>query len=115
MIIKLQNLRFSEGQVISEYAMMFSIIIAAIIAMNFYMKRGYQAGVMGAVNYTLTSPLFNTSQFEPPYAYSSSEAIRDSRLDEDWDMGTQIDYDARVTDIEYGYMNITNETKHRRP
>jgi len=118
MIFRVENFRFPDAQISSEYAILVSVIIAVLMGMNIYIKRGFQARYRDVLNYTLSSPLFNTSQYEPPYSYSTTESIEISNLQEknknSLKDGLETDYEGTMTIQEHGLVNITNETKHRK-
>ncbi len=70
------NLR---GQSTAEYAIVIGLVIAAVVAMQVYVKRGLQAKVKDAVDYkaendTITDPKL---QFEPDYSRYDMQTTRD--------------------------------------
>ena len=99
-----------NAQMTSEYAIMISIVIAAIVSMTFYVKRGFQARLMDAWNYTNTSPLFNTTQYEPPYYYSNMSQVLDRRREKVIQRGGSVREGITRTLVQRGYVNITNVT-----
>ncbi|MFH1691008.1 MAG: hypothetical protein ABIC68_00340 [Candidatus Omnitrophota bacterium] len=62
-----------KGQNTAEYAILIGVIVAAAIAMQIYIRRGMQARIKDAVDYTQTADddasvnLFTQSQYEPYY------------------------------------------------
>lgn len=72
MLIKLANRR---GQSLTEYGVVFALIIGAVIAMQVYVKRGLQGRMKDATDKiaTDTSELGTTEQYEPYYSESSMQ------------------------------------------
>jgi hypothetical protein len=70
-----------RGQSTAEYAVVIGLVIAAVVAMQVYVKRGVQAKVKDAVDFTdsddsITDP---TLQYEPNYThYEQMHAERDA-------------------------------------
>lgn len=66
-------LNSKRGQNTAEYAILIGVIVAAAIAMQIYIRRGMQARVKDAVDFTRTADddsgnaLFTQSQYEPYY------------------------------------------------
>ena len=65
--------RIRKAQSTAEYAIVIGLVIAAIVAMQIYVKRGLQGKVKDAVDYkdsqdTVTG---TTAQYEPYYTQSS--------------------------------------------
>ena len=58
-----------KGQNTAEYALLISLVVAAIIAMQTYAQRTLQARIRDASKYLVsgTSGLGNTTQYEPYY------------------------------------------------
>ncbi|MFC1708475.1 hypothetical protein ACFL2J_00245 [Candidatus Omnitrophota bacterium] len=73
-----------RGQNTAEYAILIGVIVAAAIAMQIYVRRGMQARMKDAVDYSLNArdpegvQVFTTSQFEPSQSESSFETTIDS-------------------------------------
>ena len=67
-----------KGQSTAEYAIVIGLVIAAIVAMQVYVKRGLQGKVKDAVDYKASGDTVTgtTSQYEPYYASSSMESSR---------------------------------------
>ena len=99
-----------RGQNTAEYAILIGVIVAAAIAMQIYVRRGMQARIKSAVDYSQTadSTIFNTSQYEPYYMDSSLEATSDSTSHEWMEKGGAItrdienQYTERTGTITYG-------------
>lgn len=62
--------RKKTGQSTAEYAIVIGLVIAAAVAMQVYVKRGVQAKIRGASDYSPNSTIFKTSQYEPDYSTS---------------------------------------------
>jgi len=63
-----------KGQSTAEYAIVIGLVIAAIVAMQVYVKRGLQGKVKDAVDYndpSSSSVLGRTGQYEPYYTQST--------------------------------------------
>ncbi|MFA5096994.1 MAG: hypothetical protein WC478_06605, partial [Candidatus Omnitrophota bacterium] len=62
-----------KGQSTAEYAIVIGLVIAAIVAMQVYVKRGLQGKVKDAVDYKDTGDTITgtTAQYEPYYAEST--------------------------------------------
>ena len=61
----LRLMRDKKGQSLVEYAIVISLVVAAAIAMQTYVKRALQGKVQGATD------LLSTTQYEPYYLDSS--------------------------------------------
>ncbi len=83
MFIKL-NAR--KGQNTAEYAILIGVIVAAAIAMQIYIRRGMQARVRDAVDYTRTgsnnelSNFFSSDKQYEPYYLSSNMTTSQSGM-----------------------------------
>ncbi|MDO8661642.1 MAG: hypothetical protein Q7K98_00255 [Candidatus Omnitrophota bacterium] len=67
-----------KGQSTAEYAIVIGLVVAAIVAMQIYVKRGLQGKVKDAVDYkdagdTVTG---TTTQYEPYYSSSTMTSTR---------------------------------------
>lgn len=74
-----------KAQNTAEYAILISLVVAGVIAMQTYAQRALQAKVRDAAIYlkNATTDLGNTIQYEPYYlesAYDSTSDDRDSQL-----------------------------------
>lgn len=69
-----------KGQNTAEYALLISLVVAAIIAMQTYAQRTLQARVRDASQYlaTQTSGIGTTNQYEPYYLQSQYDVTRNS-------------------------------------
>lgn len=78
MLRKLKNRR--RGQSTAEYAILIALVVAAVIAMQQYVKRSFQGRIADAAKYLIsqTKDLGNTGQFEPGYLSTNFEVTRDS-------------------------------------
>lgn len=67
-----------KGQSTAEYAIVIGLVIAAVVAMQVYVKRGLQAKVKDAVDYKSAgdSVTGTTSQYEPYYSSSAMTSTR---------------------------------------
>jgi hypothetical protein len=108
--------RINKAQSTAEYAVVLSVVIAAIIGMQIYVRRGLSARVKAGTdaftsagvgfNFTahanvtgLTSPIFsNLSQYEPYYAESSFDTYSENVEQEH--MGSGAIVKEKVSDIQ---------------
>ncbi len=67
-----------KGQNTAEYALLISLVVAAIIAMQTYAQRALQARIRDAALYMKngTNLLGNTEQYEPYYLQTNYEVTR---------------------------------------
>jgi len=73
-----------KGQNTAEYAILIGVIVAAAIAMQIYIRRGMQARIKDAVDYTKTAGnmagsgnfSFNLSQYEPYYMNTNFTTVQ---------------------------------------
>jgi len=72
-------IRNKKAQQTAEYALLISLVVAAVIAMQTYAQRTIQARIRDASGYltTQTSALGSTNQYEPYYLDSSYTVVRD--------------------------------------
>lgn len=69
-----------KGQNTAEYAILISLVVAAIIAMQTYVQRAIQARIRGAVAVYMTNgteELGNVIQYEPYYLDTAFNVTRD--------------------------------------
>jgi len=73
-----------KAQSTAEYVIVLGLIVAAVLAMQTYVKRGFQGRIKDAVDYVdqgnSTTTIFKTAQYEPGYV--------DSQFDNTSDPGT---------------------------
>jgi hypothetical protein len=69
-----------KAQNTAEYALLISLVVAAIIAMQTYAQRALQARIRDASNYmaTQTCALGTTLQYEPYYLTTNYEITRNA-------------------------------------
>lgn len=65
-----------KGQSTVEYALIIGVIVASLVAMQTYVKRGLQARYHDGVQFlaTQTNELGSTNQYEPYYVNSAYDA-----------------------------------------
>ena len=73
-----------KGQNTAEYALLISLVVAAIIAMQTYAQRTIQARIRDASAHLTseTSALGNSVQYEPYYLETSYATLRNENLDQ---------------------------------
>ena len=85
-----------KAQHLSEYAIIFSIVLAALIAMQTYVKRGLQGGYKDAADGVASSLGSTTTQYEPYYSESDITSTANTKRTETTSLGgsvkSQIDY-----------------------
>lgn len=67
-------MRNRQGQSTAEYAVVLGVVIAAVIAMQVYVKRGLQAKIKGVADHYSATGAANvggTKQYEPSYVDST--------------------------------------------
>ena len=76
-----------KAQNTAEYAILISLVVAGIIAMQTYAQRALQARVRDAAQHlaTQTNGLGNTVQYEPYYLSTDYNIIRDETMTESYD------------------------------
>jgi len=103
-----------KGQSTAEYAIVIGLVIAAAVAMQVYVKRGLQAKVKSAVDYTdsdSTSVMGkSTNQYEPYYMLSNMTSDRNANESEATLNGGGVSR-ATVTDVSTrtGTQTVANE------
>lgn len=85
-----------KGQNTAEYAILIGVIVAAAIAMQIYIRRGMQARIKDAVDYTRTADddingmsgnLFTQSQYEPYYMSTNFTTTQTGESSEQMKLG----------------------------
>lgn len=84
-----QEKKNNFAQITTEYAILAALIIAALIGMQIYLKRGIQARLKGAMDYPVTTGVFNTSQYEPGMTNTTRNDTRNDTVSESmtWGLG----------------------------
>ena len=87
-------IRNKKAQNTAEYAILISLVVAGIIAMQTYAQRALQARVRDAGQYlaTQTNNLGTSVQYEPYYLSSNYQVTRDENVG-------QVLTDSRTSDI----------------
>ncbi len=98
MFIKLNAKR---GQNTAEYAILIGVIVAAAIAMQIYIRRGMQARIRDAVDYSrlgqgneLQNFFSNEKQYEPYYLNSSFTTTSSGAVQENMQVGGGVNRDS---------------------
>jgi uncharacterized protein (UPF0333 family) len=73
-----------KAQQTAEYALLISLVVAAIIAMQTYAQRTIQARIRDASAHltTATNKLGGTDQYEPYYLTTSYQTVRDETTEQ---------------------------------
>ena len=73
-------LKNKKAQQTAEYALLISLVVAAVIAMQTYAQRTIQARIRDASSYltTQTSALGRTNQYEPYYLETDYDVVTDN-------------------------------------
>lgn len=79
----LTTLWLRKGQSAAEYAIVLSVVVAAAIAMQTYVKRSMQGGVKFAVDKLSVTEKGKTGQYEPYYIESTYESTTKTYTDEE--------------------------------
>lgn len=76
-----------KAQSTAEYVIVLGLIVAAVIAMQTYVKRGMQGKIKDATDYNdpAAGTVFKTKQYEPTYVSSN---FNDERTSEETAQGT---------------------------
>lgn len=76
--------RYNKAQSTAEYVIVLGLIVAAVVAMQSYIKRGFQGRIKDAVDHVDQAGQgaevvqFHTTQYEPYYLTSAFESTRNS-------------------------------------
>jgi gas vesicle protein len=95
-----RRLNSRKGQNTAEYAILIGVIVAAAIAMQIYVRRGMQARVKDAVDFTQTADddagngLFKQSQYEPYYMATNFSTSQSGQTSEQLQQGGGIVKDS---------------------
>lgn len=77
-------LKSKKAQQTAEYALLISLVIAAVVAMQTYAQRTLQARIRGAANYMVQQnpDIGTTMQYEPYYLDQAYDVTREDTTDE---------------------------------
>lgn len=95
-----RKLNAKRGQNTAEYAILIGVIVAAAIAMQIYIRRGMQARIKDAVDFTRTADddaggnLFTNSQYEPYYMQTNLETTSSGSTSQQLQQGGGVVKDA---------------------
>lgn len=91
--------RFKVAQITAEYAILVTVIVAVLITMQIYVKRGLAARLKDAIDYPLTVPgsNFSTGQYEPDYYYKDSLSEQNSTIEESMERGGGINVSSTIS------------------
>lgn len=87
----------------AEYAILLTLVVAAIIAMQVYVKRGMQAKMKAAADnvgwgFTKVMPT-NTKQYEPYYQASDITTGQDQKIQEKFNIGGTVDRESHSEEV----------------
>jgi len=105
-------LRHRKAQSTAEYVIVLGLIVAAVIAMQTYVKRGFQGRIKDAVDYTDqggqagNTVAFTTKQYEPYYLESSFTSERSSEDTEEFVEGGAVTRASEETSARSGSQTI---------
>ena len=102
-------LNSKKGQNTAEYAILIGVIVAAAIAMQIYVRRGMQAKVKEAVDFTATADtmsgvaetanLFSQKQYEPYYLATNYTTTQTGSVSEQMLSGGGLTRDSSQGDV----------------
>jgi hypothetical protein len=98
-----------KAQSTAEYVIVLGLIVAAVVAMQTYVKRGLQGRIKDSVDYVDQggATVFKTAQYEPYYIESSFDSNRQTdQTDELGEGGALTKNVARETNKRTGYQTI---------
>jgi len=98
-----------KGQSTAEYAIVIGLVIAAIVAMQVYVKRGIQGKVKDAVDYKDSSDSITgkTAQYEPYYTQSSMSSTQTATDTENTATGGGVSRTASTSASRTGSQTVT--------
>jgi len=105
-------LRHTKAQSTAEYVIVLGLIVAAVIAMQTYVKRGFQGRIKDAVDYTDqggqagNAVAFTTKQYEPYYLESKFGTERSSEDTENLAEGGAVSRASTETSTRSGSQTI---------
>lgn len=85
----LRKMRNRKAQSTAEYAILIGVVVAALVAMQTYVKRGFQGRMKDATDTfaTQTPELGSTAQYEPYYLSQTRNTQSDSQSAESTSLG----------------------------
>ena len=83
----LNRARTRSGQSMAEYAIVLTVVIGAIVAMQLFVKRGLQGKVKDAADLVVVPGGAGTKQFEPDNASSSYTVTQSQKGRDDYNTG----------------------------
>jgi len=96
-------LRNKVGQNTAEYAILIGVIVAAVIAMQLYVRRGMQARIKDAVDGSMNvdggDSIFTTAQYEPYYMDSDMRTTQDQTVSEATNRGGSVRRDTTESNV----------------
>lgn len=100
----LRILRTKKAQTTAEYAILIGLVVAALVAMQTYVKRGLQGRVKDATDTfaTQTTNLGSTTQYEPYYLQQASNVASTSTAAETTTLGGGVNRTTDTTSTRMG-------------
>ena len=90
----LNRMHSRSGQSMAEYAIVLTVVIAAIVAMQLYVKRGLQGKVKDVTDNVgsglASQGISNTNQYEPYYASSKYDVTQAQKSQEQYNTGGKV-------------------------
>ena len=99
--------RRNKAQSTAEYVIVLGLIVAAVVAMQSYIKRGFQGRIKDAVDHVDQGEVtegvqFKTTQYEPYYLTSTFESTRNSEDNEHLYDGGAVNRESDETSFRTG-------------
>lgn len=100
----LRILRNRKAQTTAEYAILIGLVVAALVAMQTYVKRGLQGRVKDATDTfaTQTANIGTTNQYEPYYLQQSSNTASTATATETTGLGGTVNKATNATTTRTG-------------
>jgi len=97
-------LRNRKAQTTAEYAILIGLVVAALVAMQTYVKRGLQGRMKDATDtlVTGTTNLGNTTQYEPYYLQTVTNTTGTSNVGEATALGGAVNRTSNVASNRVG-------------
>ncbi len=101
-----------KAQQTAEYALLISLVVAAVIAMQTYAQRTIQGRIRDASSYltTQTATLGSTNQYEPYYLQSDYQVFRDDTTTQTQDSSFDTDQLTNSTRGTGGFQSSSYNT-----